>query len=104
MKPCPALWETPTINWDGDVTVCCTDVFLRLVLGNIKDKPFREIWTSEKITELRIKHIKGETNDIPVCKECNGLEPEDKEKFKENLIHYLTKIGRPELVKFVKQI
>lgn len=102
MKPCPALWETPTINWDGNVTVCCTDVFLKLVLGNLKDKTFKELWTSDKIKELRIKHIMGETDDIPVCKECNGIEPEDKEEFKKKLIQYVIKIGRPELIKYLR--
>ncbi len=102
MKPCPALWKTPTVNWDGTVTVCCTDIFFRLAIGNVKEKPLKELWKNEKITELRIKHIKQETGDLPVCNECSGMEPDDIEEFKQELITYLTEIGRTDLIRILK--
>jgi radical SAM protein with 4Fe4S-binding SPASM domain len=103
MKPCPALWETPSINWNGDVTVCCTDILFKLKIGNINKNTLKELWNSPIMTEFRIKHIKGETKDIPVCNECTGMEPRDKEQFLEKIALWLIEIKKPELIKEARE-
>lgn len=100
-QPCGALWRTPNIASNGDVVPCCRDINLTLKLGNIKGQSLYDIWHGERITELRLSHIKGDFNASfqtwPTCKVC--LEPEagilsDKEIFK-----YLESIGKVSLMK-----
>jgi len=102
MKPCPALWQTPSVNWNGDLTICCTDCYLKHKLGNINEIPLHKLWNGRKINELRIKHIKGESKDIPVCNECQGMAPNDPEEFQRQMLKFLAKVGRLDLGKKIK--
>lgn len=99
MKPCPALWETPVINWNGDVTVCYNDLLFKLKLGNINRKTLKQIMNSDKMKEIRIKHILGETSEIPVCKYCPGISLNDKKQFYKKLTFWLIENKRTDLIK-----
>jgi len=72
-RPCPGLWKTPIINWDGEVTVCCFDVNMVLKVGNIKEQSLKEIWDSAQINYWRLCHIRGEFDKIPLCAQCANL-------------------------------
>jgi len=68
---CAGFWASPTINWNGEVTVCCKDGYLELSAGNITEKSFKELWWNNPLMiERRIQHIRGEGDQIPLCKEC----------------------------------
>jgi radical SAM protein with 4Fe4S-binding SPASM domain len=99
MKPCRYIWCMPIIAHNGDVTVCCNDNFFELKLGNINEKPFEEIWTNEKATELRINHIKNNLKATPneKCFHCRKfLElPEMKDEW---IVDYLKTIHREDLI------
>ncbi len=101
MKPCPALWKSLVVNWNGDVTVCCTDITMKLKLGNINKQQLGTIMKSANW--LRLKHIKGETSDIPVCKDCPGTCVENEELFFKELLFWLIEIRRTDLVKDLKK-
>ena len=56
---------------NGDVTPC---VFLPIVVGNVREKHFREIWeTSELFLKLRDRNnLKGYCKDCPYREVCGG--------------------------------
>jgi hypothetical protein len=66
--------------WDGTITICCFDGLMNLNLGNVKETPFRELWYGEAANEIRIKHIRGEFDQIltrqgyPKCLHCKGYD------------------------------
>ena len=72
-RPCPALWKTPIVNWNGEITTCCFDIDLQMRLGNINEKPLSEIWNSELIVKWRLYHLRGEFNKIKRCSCCHNI-------------------------------
>jgi radical SAM protein with 4Fe4S-binding SPASM domain len=69
-KPCFWPWHTMMIDWNGEVSPCCTHQDFDL--GNAIETNSAEIWKSEKYRELRagfsdIEHLN------PICQRCLGL-------------------------------
>lgn len=74
-KPCYWLWSNPHIKNDGTVVPCCQDVNSTLALGNIQNDSLDRIWNGEKMQELRAKHLAGQAGEIPLCRNCNMVQP-----------------------------
>jgi MoaA/NifB/PqqE/SkfB family radical SAM enzyme len=66
---CFRPWISPDIWHNGDVTPCC---YSREVMGNIKNRSFREVWDGEKFNNLRKIFLQGSYPDF--CKDCNWPE------------------------------
>jgi radical SAM protein with 4Fe4S-binding SPASM domain len=69
--PCRKLWDRLTIDWQGNVSICCRDFRMRNNLGNIKSEIFSKIWNGDKMISLRKSIINNNLDDIPLCKSCN---------------------------------
>jgi len=67
---CWRLWHSPVITWDGLVVPCCFDKDAQHQLGDLKGKPFREIWQNGKYTEFR-KKIMASRKNIDICANCS---------------------------------
>ena len=93
-RPCSGPFKTPIIHWSGKVTVCCFDVHLNLVMGNINDNNLSEIWYGKEIHKLRMAHIKGDLKKFPACIGCTNLNtpmlPD------EEILEYLKSTGEDE--------
>jgi radical SAM protein with 4Fe4S-binding SPASM domain len=94
-SPCPGLWKTPVIRWDGELMACCADIDGELKIGNLRDEPFDALWFGERMNELRLLHVEGRFEAIPKCWSCGGInfytmEPEEIRSF-------LADVGREEL-------
>lgn len=73
--PCLNLWEHPSINWNGDVMLCCqTFGFLRDgVIGNVEESSLQEIWTKNKrLHKIRLGHLQGDYTGASVCVNCTS--------------------------------
>ena len=69
--PCYSLWESVNINSDGKASACCMDWQQKLIAGNASNETIKEIWSGSKQQELRMLHINGKENDLPICPNCN---------------------------------
>ncbi len=69
--PCSRLWSTGVIAWNGDVLPCIYDSNHELVMGNVQEQSFREIWNAEPMLRLRQSMI-DETflQYSPLCENC----------------------------------
>jgi len=67
---CASLWQRMFIHPDGVVTVCCLDSMRSLQVGNAFEQSVHDIWTGEKIQELRDLHANGRYEEIPACAVC----------------------------------
>ena len=65
--PCSAGHTSCYISPSGDVYPC---VQFPLVLGNVTERPFREIWTDSPAAR-RVRSIR--VADLPVCRNCELL-------------------------------
>tara|TARA_B110000211_G_C13947205_1_gene494443 strand:- start:275 stop:937 length:663 start_codon:yes stop_codon:yes gene_type:complete len=74
-RPCYYPHYAAYIDWNGDVLLCCQDMYNRTeIFGNVKDKPLLDIWVDKKLNDFRKKLVKGERTLSP-CNNCtaNGM-------------------------------
>lgn len=73
--PCAHLY-VPGITWNGDVYACCialADGDNELLLGNLRDSLFKEIYESNKFQYLHQANISGQLNTkVSKCAKCNA--------------------------------
>lgn len=69
-KICPEMFDKLSVNWNGDVTVCCSDYDDFLLAGNILKQDLKEIFNSEKADAYRKIISKNEYEKLPVCNTC----------------------------------
>ena len=67
---CWRLWHATVITWDGLVVPCCFDKDAQHNLGDLKGKPFKEIWHNEKYIHFRRQILKSRRN-IDICANCS---------------------------------
>ncbi len=69
LNHCWKLWHACVITWDGLVVPCCFDKDATHRLGDMKEKPFKEIWQGEDYDRFRKQLLKGR-DQIDICKNC----------------------------------
>jgi radical SAM protein with 4Fe4S-binding SPASM domain len=67
---CWRLWHATVITWDGLVVPCCFDKDAQHKLGDLKGKPFKEIWHNEQYIDFR-KQILQSRKNIDICANCS---------------------------------
>jgi radical SAM protein with 4Fe4S-binding SPASM domain len=67
---CWRLWHATVITWDGLVVPCCFDKDAQHQLGDLKGKPFKEIWHNEKYVNFRRSILQSRKN-IDICANCS---------------------------------
>ena len=80
-EPSISVFSSFTINYDGTVQLCDSDIEQQVVLGNIINASVREIWQGEKFELIRRQHANGKRNQIAICQGCDHWSRE----FKENI-------------------
>ena len=65
---CNEPWGQVAIHSDGVVGPCCNTVGRNLPIGNVLHQSLKEIWQSEKMSEIRKGFLTNQPN--PVCKLC----------------------------------
>ena len=72
-NPCPYLWMSMNILWDGWVVPCCIDQFGKYKIGNVKNESLKSMWNNKKMIHIREKLISKKYNELPLCKNCDFL-------------------------------
>lgn len=68
---CVDPWESLTVNWNGTVSLCCTD-YSKYVMGNVCEESIIKIWNNEKYKFVRgflLGRLAVNDEDFP-CKYC----------------------------------
>ncbi len=71
-QPCEAPFRHGCILSDGTVVPCCMDVNGRLPLGNVTEKPFRDIWAGNGYRRLRLQMLTGTLSPTSICYRCDN--------------------------------
>ena len=71
--PCPAVYTSVGILWNGDVVPCCFDYNGDLVMGNINNESIYAVWNSELYNDFR-KSIstRRKIRKNEICARCRG--------------------------------
>ncbi len=70
-SPCTQLWQWMIVYWNGEVVLCCADMFSRSTVGNLREKSIKQVWNGEVLVELRKKMIARKRFEIPLCQNCD---------------------------------
>lgn len=68
---CPGLWLTPVIRHDGALLMCCADLHSELILGELGEHGFLELWQGPRATSMRLAHLAGRFEGV--CAGCGGI-------------------------------
>jgi MoaA/NifB/PqqE/SkfB family radical SAM enzyme len=72
-QPCAAPFRHGCILSDGTVVPCCLDVDGEMVLGNVADKKFRDIWAGDDFRQLRLALLSGTVPAGSICDGCDNI-------------------------------
>lgn len=71
-KPCPVPFEMLAVAANGDVTLCCMDMDLKLKIGNImSEDSISQIWQSKRAQEIRSMMKRLAPPEL--CKNCHSF-------------------------------
>jgi MoaA/NifB/PqqE/SkfB family radical SAM enzyme len=68
---CNDPWSSLTVNWDGTVSLCCTD-YWKYPMGNVKDASILDIWNNERYVDVR-RYLLGQEIHLAThypCETC----------------------------------
>ena len=72
-RKCPEVFSKLSVNWNGDVTMCCADWNDYMVIGNVNDKSIAELWKCEAALFYRSMIATGRWNELDLCRGCKGV-------------------------------
>lgn len=69
LNHCWKLWHSCVLTWDGLVVPCCFDKDATHQLGDLKEKPFKEVWQDERYQNFRASIMRSRS-EIDICANC----------------------------------
>lgn len=91
--PCILPFVQMHILFDGRISACCRDYHGGLIMGDIKEDKWQDIWSSEKYKNMRTLHRLRKTDDMLLCKSCYSV-PAAFTFILNNYIQYLVYTGK----------
>lgn len=67
---CPFIFMYLHYNWDGTVSPCTLDWAKKILIGDANIQSALDIWHSDKLKELQIKHLENKRNEVNFCNKC----------------------------------
>lgn len=68
---CPAPYEQFVVQWNGDVTTCCTDYEGRTKTANVFAQSIESVWTGTVLKQRKKDMLEGRLLDV--CAKCIGV-------------------------------
>lgn len=75
LEVCPEAFDKLSINWNGDVTLCCSDYDNFLIIGNILDMDLKQLFNSHAANQYRDLIEKKQYGRIKCCSTCYQTVP-----------------------------
>jgi radical SAM protein with 4Fe4S-binding SPASM domain len=73
LKKCPEVFGKVSIDWDGQITACCSDYNREMIIGDIKRDSLYNIFHNDIANTYRKILRKNEFEKIPHCNRCFDL-------------------------------
>lgn len=73
VEVCPYIFYSTSINSNGTVSLCFLDWNHKMILGDLNDTDFKDIWCGNALRDIRINHLVNHRMTYPLCKECGQL-------------------------------
>lgn len=75
LEVCPEAFDKLSVNWNGDVTLCCSDYDNFLIIGNILDMDLKQLFNSHAANQYRDLIEKKQYGRIKCCSTCYQTVP-----------------------------
>ena len=70
--PCFHPWLTTTVNYKGEVSLCCVDNKMDLKIGDVTKLSLANMWQGKLTLKAREEHLNEEFSDFcKICKNCD---------------------------------
>ncbi len=69
-RRCRNPFNTMSIAWNGDATLCSFDYSGDCVVGSLMNDKFSKVFNSKKAREFRLAHYRRDLSLLPLCKNC----------------------------------
>lgn len=87
--PCPWIFDTLAIDFDGSVPYCVCDAENRMPVGDINRQSIKEVWKG-KIKEYQKIHLRREWGKLPeFCRNCRDWQTKPFYEFIKKLMNEL---------------
>ncbi len=70
LQPCSGFWKSPTIDWQGNLTMCTRDNTLENRLGNVVQTPFSKLWWGDAQRHNRQRVAQADYSGLSLCETC----------------------------------
>ncbi|QPJ65009.1 MAG: radical SAM protein [Candidatus Nitrohelix vancouverensis] len=71
VAPCAQLWKWLVVYWNGNVVLCCADMFSKSSVGNLETQSIEQVWQGDLMAGYRNKMVRRERFDVPLCQNCD---------------------------------
>lgn len=68
--PCPLVWYSLAVNWDGRVSICSVDWDCATVVGDVNNSSLHDVWNGKKIKDMRLLELYNRDDRCVTCKDC----------------------------------
>jgi len=97
---CPMPYQRLIVLYDGKVTICCGNIYGKLVAGDLTKQTVEEVWKGPVMQKLRKHLAEGESHKIQICAECGYRTTVIRDKKMDKKIVPVEKLGKPPYYKF----
>ena len=70
-RSCPKLWDSLTIQSNGQIVACGYDVNGTMPYGSVADMTLVDAWNGARIKALRAQHLELDFDGLPLCEGCS---------------------------------
>jgi radical SAM protein with 4Fe4S-binding SPASM domain len=76
MERCIYPSSSMTIDYAGDVVLCCNDYFSSIKFGNLKEEKMKDIWNKHSYRKIRKNTAKGNF-ELEICQKCSWVSADE---------------------------
>lgn len=70
---CPEPFKMLAINFNGEVSPCCDDWAMQLIVGNLNKQSVKDVWRGESINKIRRLHLQNKRGELGACAKCQYM-------------------------------
>jgi MoaA/NifB/PqqE/SkfB family radical SAM enzyme len=90
---CPYIFYSLAINSDGTVSLCFLDWSKDMIIGDLQEESFKDIWNGPLLRNIRVDHIRGyrmkTTHNCEICGQLSYGAPDDLEPYAQDILRRL---------------
>jgi len=73
MRKCIEPFKSLTIDYQGNIFLCCMDLYKSLIMGNVYNDTIENIWNNELFMKIRYVLNQGRRDLVPTCYFCDRI-------------------------------